>query len=51
MIEHGSMVTQDFKPDRSLPSGHYSEWKGADDANRLNVHLAEDGTVRQVDFK
>ncbi|KAM0803829.1 hypothetical protein BDR22DRAFT_886139 [Usnea florida] len=33
VIEHGSMVTQDFKPDR------------------LNVHLAEDGTVRHVDFK
>lgn len=33
VIEHGSMATQDFKPDR------------------LNVHLAEDGTVRHVDFK
>ena len=29
----------------------YSERLIADEGNRLNVHLAEDGTVRHVDFK
>ncbi|MCJ1454667.1 hypothetical protein MMC28_005020 [Mycoblastus sanguinarius] len=32
VIEHGSMATQDHKPDR------------------MNVHLGEDGTVRNVEF-
>ena len=46
------MVTQDFKPDRwvKIWRGFY-EWDMADDEDRLNVHLAEDGTVRHVDFK
>ena len=27
------------------------EWDMAHDEDRLNVHLAEDGTIRHVDFK
>jgi len=26
-------------------------WERADSSDRMNVHLAEDGTVRLVDFK
>ena len=45
------MVTHDFKPDRSALRGIRSSLWTADVENRLNVHLAEDGTVRHVDFK
>jgi hypothetical protein len=44
------MVTKDFKPDR-WDISHNPRNENTDIPYRLNVHLAEDGTVSHVDHQ